>query len=266
MKSAITHVWLIATLFVAVAISCALFSCNVTPIGGDGVQRFRLAGAVVIDPNKGSTTIGVDFLRDGLASPRAALIFAGDTLMYNWPGFPVPQAFSQFYTSASRYTVGSHTLLVIDSTLLNDSVITVVTDTFSITDVVPTNRLVLGNHNVTIGWDGSALAQGYVMATVLRQNAYEGTGYSRYVTTGATAGTFPPDAFSLSPGTLPDTGWYYLYVYSYSGAPDSALTNLALPVPFPSTLPDNISKGTTGGRFGIVRVTDFDSVHVVFQP
>jgi hypothetical protein len=87
---------------------------------------------------------------------------------------------------------------------------------------------------------------------------------SLYPGTLATAGSIPPEAFGLSSGGVtPDTGWYYLYVYAYTGVPDSVTTARLLPVPLPSQLADNLTASGFTGHIGTVRVVKRDSVHVV---
>jgi hypothetical protein len=268
MKSYVTQAKLLTSLLLAAIIPLAMLGCNTTPTTGVGtIHSYRLTGAAVMDPNRGSTTIGVDYQRDGATLSSAIVTFDGDTLMYNFPGFPTPDVFSELFASPNVFPIGKRIVRARDSSLRvsSDTVTTIVTDTFSITNVVPTIRVVRGLHSVSLAWDVSGNATGYVMAAVLRQDAYKGNGYSAYATSLNTAGTLPPEAFTPSGGILPDTGWYYLYVYSYTGYPDSTLTSYVLPVPMPSALPDNIRRDGLTGRFGSIRVALFDSVYVTYE-
>jgi hypothetical protein len=157
-------------------------------------------------------------------------------------------------------------LTVDDSATNSNTFLVTIPDTFSILTVDPPNRIVTGLQSVSASWSGSANAGGYVLAAVRRPYAYTGTGYSQFVTSGNPAGTLPPDAFSLSPGPSPDTGWYYIYVYAYIGGPDSLFARSILPVPMPSNLADNVNDDPWFGQLAALVVAYRDSVHVVTQP
>jgi hypothetical protein len=185
--------------------------------------------------------------------------------MFARPLFPVDSVFSLATNSANSYTSGTHKWRLVDSTDFRDSLNTVVPAAFDITSINPSNRLMQGLSQASIQWSGATGAETYVIAAVLRNAAYTGTGYSAYASSFQTAGTFPPEAFSLSPGPAADTGWYYLYVYAVTGAPDSVYSRHLLPVPLPSQLADNVTETHFGGNHGMVVITRHDSLHVVQQ-
>ncbi len=238
-------------------------SCNGTPTESNDNQAFRIAATCIIDQSVGRSTVIADFTKGVAQRPAAILLFGADSLRFNKPGFSPDSLFSAQFPSSSRYSLGANRLVVNDSALFRDTFPITVTDTFSITQIFPTNRDAHGSLQVSLAWSTSDSARGYAMAAVLKKDAYLKSGYSTFVTSFNTNGTFPPEAFSLSPGPLPDTGWYYVYVYAYSGVPDSSLTAGLLPVPFPHQLTDNITgRQDINGRYGMIRVAARDSVHV----
>jgi hypothetical protein len=103
------------------------------------------------------------------------------------------------------------------------------------------------------------------MAVVKCDSLYTQSGHSEYVIPMDTTGTFPNEIFTL-PNDEPDTGLYYLYVYSYVGRPDSALSANILPVPLPGQLADTVLTKDLEGRFGTIVVAAFDSIKVVVMP
>jgi hypothetical protein len=138
--------------------------------------------------------------------------------------------------------------------------------TISIIGVTPPNRLSNGNDPVKLDWFGGSGTSGFVIAAVRTNRAYTGAGFSIYATSQSTSATFPTEAFYQTSPTTPDTGWYYLYVYAYTGAPDSTIAKAVLPVGFPSQLADNVTFQYLKGHVGIVRLAAKDSVRVALQP
>lgn len=242
-----------------------MVSCNSSPTHST-TGSYLVAGSVVADANISSTKVLADFTKNHAKVPTAVVRFGADTLMFRRPGFPIDSVFSLTKANALYYGMGRDKLILQDSALFTDSASLRVSDSFSIIDVVPVNRQAQGLRSVSLQWSGADSADGYVMATALRDSLYHGYGYSLYATSLNPAGTIPPNAFALTNNITPDTGWYYLYVYAYTGVPDSALTARLLPVPFPSQLADNIAVTNMVGHFGTIRVVLHDSVHVVTLP
>jgi len=242
-----------------------LAGCNGTvPTNGTN-QTYQLRAIVTADYNRPWTLMAADYRRDNARRRLADVSLDTFSLQFARPLFPIDSVFSLATISARSFAAGSHKLYIVDSTVFNDSLVTTLPDSFAITSVDPPSRLMRGLGQASIQWSGSAGTESYVIAAVLRQAAYTGTGYSAYATSLNTAGTFPAGAFSLSPGTAADTGWYYLYAYAITGAPDSAYARHLLPVPLPSQLVDNITQTHFGGHFGTVVVSCRDSLHVVAQ-
>lgn len=250
----------------AILLVLALAGCNgTTPTNGTD-QTYQLREILAVDYNRPLTLLAVDYRSDNARRSSADITLDTFALQFARPLFPIDSLFSLATISARSLTAGSHKLRIVDSTVFTDSVSTTVADSFAITGINPSNRLMQGLDQASIQWSGSVGTETYVIAAVLRQAAYTGTGYSAYGTALNTAGTFPPEAFSLSPGSAADTGWYYLYVYALTGAPDSAYARHLLPVPLPSQLTNNITETHFGGHFGTVVVSFRDSLHVVALP
>ncbi|MEW6050429.1 MAG: hypothetical protein AB1644_05125 [Candidatus Zixiibacteriota bacterium] len=243
-----------------------LWSCNTPPTGKGTDQQYAVGGSLVINLDHDSTVTAVQFLRDLAVAKNADIRLGTRTLAFNNQAYPLDSVYSRMVDSVTDYSVGTRYLRVADSTVFVDSAITTSPGTLSILTVTPANRLIQGNGQASLTWTTSSGAQGYVLAAVQKKDAYSGPAYSAYNTSMATAGTFPPDAFSLSVGDAPDTGWYYLYVYSYTGSPNKSLADLSLPAPLPTQLANNINHTELAGSFGTVVVSAHDSVHVVFQP
>jgi hypothetical protein len=227
-----------------------------------GVFTYRFEGTLVKDLNTNFTTIVATLTREDSVLPDARMSFGGDSLSFN------DSAFWRVILPAGDYSAGDYDIEVQDSTLFHDTLTASVADTFSIDNVFPDTRIKQPADYVKLQWTGSGGSMGYVMAAVKRDARYTGDGFSQYVsaTEQGTDVTFPDSAFILPITHEPDTGWYYLYVYSYTGTPDSALSAELLPVPLPSQLDDNIEVIDLNGRFGTVVVAVFDSMHVVLQP
>ena len=143
-----------------------------------------------------------------------------------------------------------------------DSVHFTLPNDFGITAIsLPDSRINNGGDPVQIEWNPSLGSNGYIFAAVLMDSIYLQYGYSDFAS--VTSATIPRDAFQLSGNVnIPDTGWYYVYVYSYSGSPANGKN---LPTGIPGGFTDNISRLDLDGRFGCFLVTVRDSIHVVVE-
>jgi len=221
---------------------------------------YRFEGALVKDLNTDSARIVVTLTRDDSTLSNAEIRFDGDSLAYS--------ADSTYYRAtlpADAYPAGSYDIKIRDSSFFHDTLTTEVADSFAIGTVLPARGEKIPSESVTLTWSPSLGTNGYIMAVVKCDSLYTQSGYSEYVIPMDTTGTFPNEIFTL-PNDEPDTGLYYLYVYSYVGRPDSALSANILPVPLPGQLADNISVKDLDGRFGTIVVAVFDSIKVVVQP
>jgi len=250
----------------AILLVIGLTGCNGTVPTNGTDQTHQLRAILTADYNRPWTLMAADYRRDNARRSSADITLDTFVLQFARPLFPIDSVFSIAAISARTFTSGSHKLRIVDSTVFTDSLVTTIPDSFAITGVNPSNRVLQGLDQASIQWSGATRVETYVIAAVLRTAAYTGTGYSAYASSLNTAGTFPPEAFSLSPGPAPDTGWYYLYVYAVTGSPDSAYSRHVLPTALPSQLADNITETHFGGRYGSVVIARRDSMHVVQQP
>lgn len=253
-------------LLVLLALLVACDSAPTRPGQFDGDDTYQIYGAAVADFNRDFATVAALLQRDSAILPGAQVSFDGVTLNFDDPVFWAESLYSFVADPAGSFAGFDLPVRIRDSNRVDDTLLVDIPDTFSILTVEPPNRIVTGLQPVSLDWSGSDEAEGYIVAAVRRSLAYAGYGWSMYVTSQATAGTITPEAFSLSPGDQPDTGWYYVYVYSYTGAPDSIVTSRILPVPMPSQLPENIADDPWSGTFGAISVAHRDSVHVVTIP
>ena len=223
---------------------------------------YTISGALVVDNNTASvindsTRIAVRLTRNNSALNSADVIIADDTLTYNF----IPNCSTLGYTFSSNpggtLSAGNYQLNIIDSTLFDQNISLVLPAFPTVSAYNPDSTTTYNPNNgvITFEWTSSQTVEGYIIAAVLANDTYSKVGYSAYVTSQGTSDTFPPDAFS-SAGTgniIP--GDYYLYVYGFTGAPDSALSSSLLPVPLPSQLPANLDLQRIGGNIGTVVIS-----------
>jgi len=238
-----------------------VFGCDGGPIdsGPTDKDKYRFDGLFVRDINLDICRVETRFTRDQATFSTGTVIFGTDTLTGTPPGYRITKS------PATSFANGAYQIQLVDSTIFADTVLTLLTNAPQITNIIPANRINNGGGQVRLEWAGVSGAEGYVVATVPADSAYKAKGYSAWVTSQATAWTIPPDAFRWSNGIDLDTGLYYVYVYTFTSAPDSALSRTVLPVTLPSDLTDNISTQTLSGSFGSVAVSLHDSVHVATQ-
>lgn len=257
-----------AVLVIAVEYGCNGSSSVITP---DEVYKYRLEGVVIkdlnIDTNRvDSTRIAIKLERNDTLLNNAQIMFDGNSLLFNDSLFVLDSVYSFSTTPMSLVAPDTYNVEVVDPSKFTDTLTTIIIDTFSIIQVIPENPIPSNGDQVKLDWRSASNIEGYIIAAVLRDSAYTGYGYSMYATSLAPQETFQPEAFRLTNPDEPDTGWYYLYVYGYTGAPDSALSSKLLPVPIPSQLVDNINLIDLKGRFGSIVVVKQDSVRIALSP
>lgn len=239
------------------------FSCDGSGSGPAFVQigDYWLSGSVVKDVNADLTTISASVHRNDSALHTALVTYGADTLIW------VDTNHYKFALGpAVLYQPGQYAMDFSDEAIFSQSLSTIIPETFSITSVIPDRREKLSAETVSLEWSASVGSDGYVIAAVKAHQGYLGQGFSQYVESQSTSTTFSPEAFTVDnlPANEIDTGWYFLYVYAFTGAADSSLSALSLPVPLPSQLADSAVGKYFTGRAGAVLVTDFDSMHVIF--
>ncbi|MBI5265841.1 MAG: hypothetical protein HY851_01285 [candidate division Zixibacteria bacterium] len=254
-------------LLVIVTVAGILLACNGVIVGPTDGTVYHLLGLVAVDPNIAKTVAIAHVTQDTTVSTTSSVKFDGLTLSFNSAPFVGDSAYSATWNSAGQFAQGNHTLKISDSTTLPIQQITMgLPGSLSIIGVTPANRLSNGSDIVKLDWFGGTGASGFVIAAVRTGMEYTGVGYSIYATSMSTSATFPREAFYQTSPTTPDTGWYHLYVYAYTGAPDSAYTKVILPVGFPSQLADNVNLTKLKGHVGTVRLAAYDSVRVALLP
>ncbi|MBN1212956.1 MAG: hypothetical protein JXA92_10295 [candidate division Zixibacteria bacterium] len=234
--------------------------CNERTSNPSLTAEYQLSGALIADRNHDSTIVVIDLVKNDSTLTDADITFDDDSLVYNALNLSVDFVFSLTNTSLTRYLSSSRNIAVRDSSNFHDTVTVNVTDTFSILTIEPPNRLLPGGGPVALSWNGAANADGYILAAVLKDEVYTGQGYSAFSTSLNTADNIPTLAFTDGINTV--FGWYYIYVYAYTGSPDSILAGEFLPTSLPGQLAANINVADLQGRFGSLVVTARDSVYV----
>ena len=243
------------------------FGCNGGIVQPPSDQEHQIRAVVVVDPNLGGTRIAAVFERNDTLVTTGDISLAGRSLVYDHIDFPVDSVYSYSIDSITALRDSVYKMFLTDPPEYYDSTNVTVPDTFQMRIALPVPpRIIYGNGNATLNWDGASLANAYVLAAVKEGREYTGQGYSAYSAEGATGGTIPPEAFLIEGEPNPDTGLYRLYVYAISGTPDSAMTNYLLPVPLPSQLSDNVDQTLLRGRVGSVVVARYDTVRVAYYP
>ena len=240
-----------------------LAGCNSAPTDTTRVADYTTQGVLVQEMNVNHAFAAVRFWRNDTTITNAAIHLAGVPMAFFASYQGIDSAYQALISPAASHAGDQAYFRTADGSRFKDSVLVAIVDTFSITDnVEPPNHQLVGAGQVSLEWTACANAQGYILAAVKTSRAYTGVGYSA-LAPGANAGTIPPEAFLDSASSQPDTGLYNVYVYAYSGAPDSALTGRFLPVPLPQQVAGNIAHSALTGRFGTVTVTVKDTIRVL---
>ncbi|MDH3889637.1 MAG: hypothetical protein OEV49_01020 [candidate division Zixibacteria bacterium] len=227
--------------------------------GAQGEAEYQIRGVLIEDWNRMATRAEISVSRNDTLFDSGLVWIGDETLSFD----STTDTYRLNVEPSGTFPEGSHRLVLADLPEFMDTVLIDIADTFSVTVSDPPNRLNPGGDVVTLDWTESAGSGAYVMAAVPRHLAYTGAGYSEWV--GSSEGTIPISAFRWSNGVALDTGWYYVFAYSYTGAPDSALSDDPLPVPLPGDRTDNIDQTPISGRFGTIVVAGRDSVYVTMQ-
>ena len=242
----------------------AFGGCNSSSTGTTNIADYRAEGALIQELNADHAFAAVRVWRNDSTLTGGTVRFAGVPMAF-FPSYQeIDSAYQALISPASSHAGTQAYLRVADGSHFADSLMIAVVDTFAITDNIdPPNHQLQGAGQVSLEWTASAGATGYVVAAVKADTAYSGAGYSAYAATTGTAGTIPPTAFLDPVSGQPDTGLHNIYVYAFSGSPDSALAAMFLPVPFPVQADDNIDRNDLSGRFGTIAVTVLDTIRVV---
>lgn len=227
-------------------------------------NTYRAEAAFVKEANRDAADVVAGVLRNDEAASDITVSMGEDTLQfdslnYSWDIYTLS-------LGAADSLVSGASLLSLDDDDFSASFATIIPATPAITDIVP--RLVGPADEVRVSWTGAAGTEGYILAAVKLDSAYRGDGWSQFVSGGLTSDVINDSAFTRTTlqGAEPNPGIYLIYVYAFTGSPDSALTESLLPVPLPAQLPDNIDETDVSGHIGAVVVSVADTVEVLSAP
>jgi hypothetical protein len=238
---------------ILISVAILLFGCD-QRITRTTDSIYKLYGAVIKNYDNDSSLVSIEFKKNDTVTTSAILLMGSDSLKYS------NGLYQESYNTANALGAGNLKLHVIESDF-SDSISFVVPAELAITSIsLPENHINPGGVAVQLEASISAGSNGYAFGVIKKDSAYKSNGYSQFVTAASTSITIPLEAFRLSgnPDT-PDTGWYYVYVYSYYGSP-TQIKNL--PTKFPDGLVENISKLNLSGSFGTIIISRPDSIHV----
>ena len=230
-----------------------LIGCDEAIIREGSDRFYSFLGAVNKNLDTDSLVLAVYLEKEDSAVVTAEITLDDDTLGFDG------QRYILSYDGADSLGDGHYLLHLEDSTILSDTVGFDLPIDLEITNIIlPTNRINAGGDPVQFFWSNAVGADGYIFATVLKDSAYKSLGYADFSEDYARLATIPPDAFRLY-STL-DTGWYYVYVYAYTGSPafDDNLPT-ALPA---SGFVDSVAHAYLSGMIGTIVVSEHDSIHV----
>lgn len=253
--------------FVSILTIAALSSCNgaadgVIVGGGD----YTLQSYVVGDLERDTSFIRVKFRRDSSMIPGGPLALDTFSLEFDL----TDSLFKADFGPANALGTDVRELTVYDGAaeITAQNIILVGSLTQNIS--APANRLYTATDGaVVVNLTSPSLnSMGYALGIVKAGEEYTGSGYAVFFSQIDGAGTIPPEFFrdSLNADSL-KVGTYYLYMYSYNGAPqiDSRTTDL------PTVLPDagftpNISASNISGSIGSIVVSRRDTLVVTDTP
>ncbi len=238
-------------------------------------NSYRVEGVLVNDLNAGlaitdTSLVAVTLERNDSALSTAQISVGNQSLVFDKPSFVHDSVYSFAGNTTGLLSTGAYPLGIVDSSLFGDTLTVVLPDTFRVDFYTGDSTVPNTNgQEIQISWTSAVNVEGYVVAVVLEDSAYTGYGWSQYVTSQATETTIPPDAYRLTTdpngAQVLEPGWYNLYIYGYSGHPDSLLSAPLLPVPLPSRLADNVDENDLVGKLGTVVVTKRVRSEVVSQ-
>ena len=247
---------LLVVLATALIVGCDGPSGPIDPFGEDNVYRF--GGVLVKDFNLDTATITASLERNDTLVTDAVIVHWSNTLTLSG------DVYVYSVSPVETIPTGVHAISVTDSSRYDDTLVLVVPGPLSISSISPTVKA--PSDLVTVTWTGAAGASGYVIAAIKQDSAYLGLGYSQWVTSQTTSIGINDSAFmDQTGGGETNPGMYDLYVYAYSGSPDSALLSNLLPTPMPSQLDDNIDEKSFSGTISGVVVTTSGSLEVIAE-
>jgi hypothetical protein len=246
MKNTVIYILIVLAIGLALFIGC---DKNVEP---ESDSIYMLTGILVKNQADNTVSAIIELESNEMAIMTANLKIIDSAFIFN-------SSDSTYRLNLDSLNPGTYYLKISDTGGFSDSMAFTVAGNFDITNIAPLS----GDENpggqaLNLDWSTSLNSEGYVMAAVANDSDYVGEGWSGFVESGFTSGQLPVDAFRLS-GDL-DTGWYNIYVYSYTGAP---LLDYNLPMGIPPFLCDIINRLYLKGSWGTVVISPRDSVHVV---
>ncbi len=254
------------TMIAGFAIILSIFGCESSPTsnGGSTDADYRFDGTLIKDLNLNNTKIAANLEKYDSSLTSAVVTFSTDTLSYNDVNAIVDSIYTLDFDFSNKYPSGNYNLTIEDNDLFSQTISVAVGDTFSINSIVPTTGQWRPTDGaVVVSWNGSENVDGFIVAVVKADEAYQGSGYSAYSTSMVTSESILPDVFYTS--NVLDTGLYKIFVYGYSGVVDRSLANLLLPTSLPDQLADNITSADLTGHFGSIVVSASETLRVVTQ-
>lgn len=223
----------------------------------DGINGdYYVEITVIKDVDLDSAAVFVTITKDGSLLETALVNFDIYPLIYD----NVNDVYMRAFSGSATFGSGVYACVIADGTDFNDTAFVTIPQTVSITDIaLPEDRVNPAGDDVQIQWSQSLLSDEYVFAVNHVDSIYNTDGYSAFSPDGNPQATVPRDAFR--PGGIldPVLGWYYVYVCSITGTPKDASY---LPTDFPEGLDNNIDQNNFTGSYGVIVISERDSINV----
>ena len=228
------------------------WGCDTNVVIPESAEPHSINGSIVKNLDINSIYSSFILKRNDTIVDNAEIIIDDDTLAF------LDSIYYITYDSAAAITTGNYHVYVKNGSL-EDSIGFTIPANLSITDVaLPEDRTNAAGNPVQMSWSLSPGNDGYIVGVILKDSAYITDGYSFFSVDGAPQATIPPDAFRIYDDL--DTGWYNVYVYSFTGWPEF---DDNIPTTLPAGFTDTIALQYLSGHFGTVVVSGRDSIHVV---
>lgn len=228
-----------------------LISCNGDRVVPPSDEISHVVEAVLVrDMNTELSHFNLTLKRNGVYLTSAIISLEGMTISSDTTGY-----FRQFTLNSQFPFGGSYNLRIVDSTILDTTLLITIPDSLSIVDA--------GFRNFTgsaepVIWISSSGTDGYILATTTPPGAVSDSGYAVFVS-GTLESSIPPEAFTYLLDRI--EGVHKIYIASYKGTPMES-DNMPFAMPATGGPVNNLTTGDLTGRIGGIVIAQSDTISV----